>query len=241
MNAMLSKDGQIVLMHNPTVDSRTNITGAVVEMTAAELSELDAAYWFVPDVGRPQDRPEADYVYRGVRTGAKPPPEGFAPEDFGVATLEQVFQTFPDAVFGVEMEEEAGPGIVPVLAALIEKYGVQDRIIVSSMGDDLVTAFMALMPDVAVSPGIGAMTTWFGGGQGALPGYRVLQLPPKFGDTVVITPELIANATAAGLPIWVWGNDDSVENEESYRMWMEMGINGVLTDRPSVMATVENG
>jgi glycerophosphoryl diester phosphodiesterase len=174
-----------------------------------------------------------------MRTGDKAPLPGTTPDMYGVATLEQVFQMFPLAVYGVEMEEEAGPAIVPKLAQLIEKYGVQDRILVSSMGDALVEAFRALLPDVAVSPGINTMTAWYGN-RGPLPGYRVLQLPPKFGDIVVLEPKLIADATAAGIPIWVWSNDKTLETADNYKMWLDMGLNGVIADRPSVMATLED-
>ena len=56
MNVQLSADGQLVLHHDATVDAKTNGTGPVVGKTAAELNALDAAYWWVPDVGVVQDR-----------------------------------------------------------------------------------------------------------------------------------------------------------------------------------------
>ena len=62
MNVHLSADGQVVLHHDATVDAKTNGTGPVVGKTAAELNALDAAYWWVPDVGVVHDRPEADYL-----------------------------------------------------------------------------------------------------------------------------------------------------------------------------------
>jgi len=38
----VTKDGELVLMHDPTVDRTTNGTGRVSELTLAELKELDA-------------------------------------------------------------------------------------------------------------------------------------------------------------------------------------------------------
>ncbi|QKV17177.1 glycerophosphodiester phosphodiesterase family protein [Oricola thermophila] len=43
-----SADGELVVIHDPTVDRTTNGTGRVDEMTAAELRSLDAGSWFSP-------------------------------------------------------------------------------------------------------------------------------------------------------------------------------------------------
>ncbi len=238
MNVQLSADGQLVLQHDATVDGKTNGTGPVVAKTAAELNALDAAYWWVPEVGTVKDRPEADYRYRGVRTGAKPPPAGARPEDFGVPTFQQVVASFPEAVFDVEMEAEAGPRVAPALAKAIVDNGLQERVVVSSFDDGLMASFKQLLPDVAASPGLQVLTGFYTM-PGPLPGYQILQVPPKFGEVVVLTDAFIAAAKANGLLLWVWPNDDSLENEAAYREFLARGMNGVIADRPSVMAGVE--
>jgi glycerophosphoryl diester phosphodiesterase len=238
MNVQLSADGQLVLHHDATVDAKTDGTGPVVGKTAAELNALDAAHWWVPDAGTVRDRPEADYVYRGVRTGAKPPPQGATPDDFGVPSFQQVVDAFPGVVLDVEMEAEAGPGVVPVLAGLIDANDLHERIVVSSFDDALMEQFRALQPDVAASPGLQVMTGFYTN-PGPLPGYRILQVPPKFGEVVVLTPAFIAAAKANDLVLWVWPNDDSLETEAAYRDFLAQGLDGVINDRPSVMAALE--
>ncbi len=44
----LSRDGQVVVIHDHTVDRTTNGKGFVKDMTVAELKELDAGSWFDP-------------------------------------------------------------------------------------------------------------------------------------------------------------------------------------------------
>ncbi len=41
-------DGELVVIHNSTVDDRTNGTGAVRDMSLAEIRKLDAGSWFDP-------------------------------------------------------------------------------------------------------------------------------------------------------------------------------------------------
>ena len=48
----VSRDGEIVIIHDPTVDRTTNGTGAVNSLTLAELKQLDAGARFSPDGGR---------------------------------------------------------------------------------------------------------------------------------------------------------------------------------------------
>ena len=43
-----SRDGELVLMHDDTVDRTTNGSGHVIALTAAELALLDAGSWFSP-------------------------------------------------------------------------------------------------------------------------------------------------------------------------------------------------
>ncbi len=41
-------DGEMVIMHNPTVDHTTNGKGSVRQLTAAQIETLDAGSWFSP-------------------------------------------------------------------------------------------------------------------------------------------------------------------------------------------------
>ena len=58
MDAHITKDGQIVLMHDEKVDRTTDGTGLIEDMTLEELKQLDAAYKWSNDSGQ-------TYPYRG--------------------------------------------------------------------------------------------------------------------------------------------------------------------------------
>lgn len=45
----LSKDGELIVMHDPTLERTTNGKGAIVDFTVAELKTLDAGSWKSPN------------------------------------------------------------------------------------------------------------------------------------------------------------------------------------------------
>jgi glycerophosphoryl diester phosphodiesterase len=47
-DCQLTKDGEVVLMHDGTIDRTTNAKGKVGDYTLAELKEFDAGSWFAP-------------------------------------------------------------------------------------------------------------------------------------------------------------------------------------------------
>lgn len=48
LDVQLSKDGQVVVIHDTTIDRTTNGRGAVADMSVAELQVWDAGSWFDP-------------------------------------------------------------------------------------------------------------------------------------------------------------------------------------------------
>ncbi|HET8929403.1 MAG TPA: glycerophosphodiester phosphodiesterase family protein, partial [Acidimicrobiales bacterium] len=59
MDVQLSADDVPVVIHDDTVDRTTSGTGEVHSMTAAQIGDLDAAYWNTADCATCHDRPES--------------------------------------------------------------------------------------------------------------------------------------------------------------------------------------
>lgn len=240
VDIQMSKDDIPVLIHSETADSSTNGTGNVSDLTAAQLAQLDAAYWWVPDCGTScKGRPASAYVDRGIRTGAKPLPAGATSRaEFGVPTLEEVFQQFPNAFLDIELKPESDSAIK--VAALIHQYHRENRSIVASFDDKQIAQFKALAPTVATSPGQTASTNFFLG-QPMPAGFQVIQLPYKYElagkQVTVITPDLIKRAHAAGLAVWVW-DEGGTPGNALYQTLVGLGVDGILASRPSDLLDV---
>src|SRR5919107_1371126 len=98
-------DGHVVVIHDATVDRTTQSTGAVREMTLAEIKSLDAGYRFSSDGGR--TFPHRD---QGIK----------------VPTLEEVYDEFDGVPINVEIKGKR-PGIEEAVWRIIEAAGGAGR------------------------------------------------------------------------------------------------------------------
>lgn len=177
LDVQLTSDGELVVIHDDTVTRTTDGPTArpdsqVRVMTLAQVQALDAGYWFRPgSYSHDSGIPAEQFIYRGVRTGAKPPPAGFTADDFRIPTLREVLDSFPTTPINIEIKmpkicdgglECDNPALgIPTaqaLAALLDQpaYSGRTDLIVVSFSDTLLQVFNLLdaAPKVALAPGI---------------------------------------------------------------------------------------
>jgi len=253
MDVMLTADRQLVVQHDDTIDRTTEASGRVRDLDYGTLAALDNAYWFAGDTWSNQGLDPSAYSLRGIRTGDRPAPEGFGPDDFRIETFRSVATAFPDHVLDVEIKVPTGDDGQPdlawaqegaeALAAEITALGREESVIVVSFDDDVLTAFRAAAPTVATSPGLDTLISWYGGAQvDFAPSDLVFQVPPFYAGVEVLTAPVIARAQADGFAVWVWMDDTSTqENEEFYIAMLDRGVDGLLVSRPSVAVDVVSG
>ena len=244
LDVQLTADGVLIVQHDDTVDRTTEASGPVAELTLAEIQALDNAHWFVAGLWGDQTRPDSEYEFRGVRTGAVEPPPGFEADDFRVATFREVAERFPHHVLDVEIklqrgadgEEDPATGIAAaeVLAAEIAELGREDSVIVACFNDDVLAAFGRLAPSVAATPGEAALVGWYLAGEALDPDLAVVQVPFTYGGLEVVTPDTVARVHDEGREVWVWlSGTDVVETREFYSELFALGVDGVIAGRPA--------
>ncbi len=247
LDVMLTADGALIVQHDDTVDRTTEASGPVNALTLEEVQALDNAYWFVAGFWGDQTRPTEEYVFRGVRTGAVEPPEGFGPDDFRVPTFREVAERFPHHVLDVEIKLQPGPdgeedpatgmAAAEVLAAEIAELGREDSVIVACFEDDVLAAFTALAPSVAATPGEAALLGWFTRTEELDPSIGVVQVPFTYRGIPVVTPDTVARMHDEGREVWVWlSGTDVVETREFYAELFALGVDGVIAGRPAEAA-----
>ncbi len=234
MDVRLSRDGVLIIQHDPLLDRTTKETGPAVEQSAAELAKLDNAYWFT---GGCWDCRSSGKVppFRGVRTGQQKPPTGYTSDDFGISTLDSVLRQFPNKVIDIEIKSDGPDGGQEVATALAKRLLADpkpDRFIVVSFDDRALITFRAAAPSVATSPGIDEMTRYVLAGQ-PIANTPVLQIPPNAQGLKLLTPELQRRAKAEGIALWVWPTDPATDTKADYTKLLAYQPNGIIAGRPS--------
>ena len=220
MDAHITKDNVIVLMHDETVDDTTDGTGLIEEMTLEELKKLDAAYDWSDDGGQ-------TFPYRG--------------QGITVPTLEELFQKFPEMRYTIEIKKSSIPIDQP-LCDLIRQYEMQDKVLVASFHDEVMIAFRQVCREVATSGSRSEVTNFVLIGKVFLSGwyspqFQALQVPwePKESKNIpIMTARFIREAHAKGIAVEPWTVDDPV----LMKQYIEWGVDGIITDRPDIMMEV---
>ena len=123
LDVHLTKDGELVIIHDETVDRTTDGTGLVSEMTLDELKALDASATYVG-------------VY-GVNR---------------IPTLREYFELVKDTEIVTNIELKTGinpyPGIEEKLLEMIDAFELADKIIISSFNHYSVMRFKRLAPEI---------------------------------------------------------------------------------------------
>ncbi len=224
-----TKDRHLVVCHDATVDRTTNSTGAIGELTLAQLRELDNAYWWIEgDVVTPGRAPR-EYVTRGR-----------APRDrrYGIATLEEVARTFPGVLLNLDIKATS-PEVEPyeeLLAREIERLDLGPRVIVASFLDRAIQRFREVAPEVGTSAATEETAAFFFShhAEPVVPPVVAFQVPAQFEGIEVVTPSFVEAAHGAGVAVHVW----TINDAEEMAHLVELGVDGLVSDRPSLLGAV---
>jgi glycerophosphoryl diester phosphodiesterase len=220
MDAHITKDRQIVLMHDEQVDRTTDGTGLIENSSLAKLKELDAAYrWSNDD--------DKTFPYRG--------------KGVQVPTLEELFERFPQMRYVIEIKLTQNPIDKP-LCELIRKYNMQNQVMVASFHDEAMQTFRETCPEIATSAARTEVRNFVLLGKLFLSGlivphYQSIQPPydPKESLNIpIMTQGFIREAHAKNIKVEPW----TVDDPELMKQYIEWGVDGVMTDRPDIMIEV---
>jgi len=224
-------DGDLVVCHDATVDRTTNGAGAIAALRTEEARSLDNAYWWAPGADVTPGLDPDGYPFRGL-----------APEDrrFRVALLEEVLDEFEGVVLNLDIKQTA-PAVEPYeqqLAAMLRRFGRVDDVIVASFLDAATDAFSSFAPEVPTSAGTTAVAMFYQSvraGETPAPMRHVaLQVPASHAGVTLVDEQFVEAAHRQGLAVHVW----TIEEESEMERLTSLGVDGIITDRPSALAGV---
>lgn len=214
LDVRTTADGVLVVFHDDTLARVTGGAGRLAERTWAQLD--------------------------AERVGGEP-----------LLRFADLLTALPETRFNVDLKDDAG---ARPLAALLTEHRAWDRVLVASFHDARRRAFRRALAEaghadrahgprrVATSGGAAAVAALVLLGPLGLTRWLIrhaldvdcVQVPLRQGPVPVVTPAFVRRCHAAGLAVHVWVVDEAAEVERL----LEMGADGVMTDRADVLAEV---
>lgn len=219
LDVHLSADGDVIVMHDETIDRKTDGSGLIREMSTAEIQSYDAGYTWSDDGGE-------TFPWRGMGVT--------------VPTAREVFEAYPDATYNIEIKQTVPP-MVDELVALLDEFGLRDRVLVASFHDLTIQRFREAAPDVLTSlafdEGIAFGLPLILGNpypEGYEPPAQFLQTSrfvniPGMGEVEALSPELIAASEEVGVIVHAW----TINDREEMDLLLSRGVRGLITDFPA--------
>ena len=206
LDVMLSADGYLVVIHDDTVDHTTDGSGPVRQKTLAELKALDAGIRF-------------DALFTGER----------------IPTLQEVFDLVAGthAFVNVEIRTDSlkGDGLEKKLVALIRRYGLGERLQVSSFNPFALWRMRRLAPDLplallyAEDRRVYLRDRWF----------AFLSRPDALNPSFrMATQEHVRWAKSKGYRLYAW----TVDEEPEMRRLIALEVDGIITNKPDLLRQV---
>lgn len=216
MDLHMTADGEIILIHDDTVDRTTNSSGDVREMTLAEVQALDAGWYWTKD--------DENYPFRD--------------QGIMIPTLKAVFDSFPEYAMIIEIKQDS-PSMALPLCDLIREFGMEEKVMVASSRETAMQEFRSFCPEVATSATreeVKALVirSFILLGGTITPEYEALHVPEEDGGIPVVTPLFLWFAHNRNLEVHIW----TINEPEEIERFIDMGVDGIMTDRTDLMLEI---
>ena len=213
----ITADGVLLCYHDAVLSRTTNGQGFVAHTTFDEIRRLDAGYRHRLDDGFP-----------------------FRNQGIVVPTFAEMATMFPEGGWVVDLKAD---GTEEPLAAAIAEFELADRVIVGSFSNERVERFRRLTagkvatstpPRETLRAVMAAAAPRASKASARVfdPTTCALQVPATWYGVPIVSARLVSLAHSAGRLVHVW----TVNIPDEVTALVELGIDGLITDRPDLIA-----
>jgi len=217
----LSRDGHLVIWHDPTLERNTNGSGRVEEHTLQELKALDAGYTFTSDGGK-------TFPFRG--------------KGVQLCTLMEALKSCPAMCFNVDLKSK-GPAIVDAFIQVIKDEHATRRVVAASFHLSNLKLLRKREPRIQTSittaevlPLLALQKLHLLPKRTTARSKVIFQVPARQWGIEVITRDFVEVMHARGAIIQVWTINDEAEMHRLYNL----GVDSIMTDKPQLAIKVAN-
>lgn len=208
----LSADNRLIVTHDATLERTTDATGPVCSLPASALAELDAGYRTVSLDGR-----------RWARQGIR------------LMTLDELFESYPETAINIDIKDNSMQAPVEV-AACVRRHGRESDTTTGSFHSAVIRQFRRVAPALrtaATLPEVASL--YFSRRRDSRPeAYQAIQIPIRWYGLSLMTQGFINRVQRKPLELCYW----TINDEALMIRLARMGIDGIVTDRPDLAASV---
>jgi glycerophosphoryl diester phosphodiesterase len=221
LDVHLARDGVVVVHHDSTLERTTSGRGRISALTADELAQVDAAYWFSP-----ASEPAQSFPFRG--------------QGHGVPRLGKVLARYPGIPLIIELKAN-DPELARRAVEEVRTARAMDHVAFGSFGWRVLRAARRFEPRIPTGASreevrLALYRSWLRWPIGST-SYRELQVPERSGPTRIVSRRFVDHAHRAGLPVKVW----TVNDPHDMRRLLEWGVDALISDRPDLAVAAVRG
>ena len=210
----ITRDGEIVIWHDPTLERNTDGEGALEIHTLKELKRLDAGYTFTKDGGK-------TYPFRG--------------KGIQLCTLSEALEACPDERFNIDLKSQE-EDIVERYIDVIRKHNAENRVCTASFHLNNLRKLRRLAPDLLtsvstleVAPRV--LKTKMHMLPAAFDRKIIFQVPVRQYGITIINKRFIDEMHRRDAVVMVWTINEEEEMERLYKL----GVDTIMTDDPALL------
>jgi glycerophosphoryl diester phosphodiesterase len=205
LDVQLSADGQVVVIHDETLERTTDGFGRVADLAWQDLSRLDAGSWFAPE-------------FAGER----------------IPLLREVLRFARGKILvNIEIKTEAWSpntleGIAARVLALVDEAGMRDQVIISSFDSRILRQVRQIDADIRTA------SLYHVDVHGELRPAVIVAKDGSQGLNLSrseVTPRVVEECRALGVPVSVY----TVNTRELMEYVLAMSVHAIFTDHPDVL------
>ena len=213
----ITKDGRLVIWHDPTLERNTDGKGRIEDHTLSVLRQFDAGYTFSADGGK-----TFPFRGKGVR----------------ICTLDEALEECPDERFNIDLKTKC-PEIVDEFIKVIRGHNAVHRVVGASFHLSNLRRLRKNAPDFLTSVTTAEVVPLlFRQKTHTLPRSFsrkiIFQIPRRASFIEVVTPDFVKQMHERGAVIMVW----TINEEAEMRELFAMGVDSVMTDDPALVIRV---
>ena len=211
LDLQITKDNQVIVLHDNSIDRTTNGTGNVIDLSYEEILEFDAGYNFKDEGG------ECSFKDQGIT----------------IPLFEKVLKQFPNTYFNIELKGN-NPQLVEKVQSLIANYNAEDKILIGSANYFQNKRVHKHLSNCGyylsrLDLYLFLLVGYFGLLKKYWDKFFTVEAPIEY-HGIPVYQAFSQVAKKLGKPLFIWGAND----KESIQKLINDGVAGIMTDRPDL-------